>query len=286
MIRIFLILSLVFFLFPSNSFAQAVINELSSWETTGDWIELFAFENTDISGWILRDKANTPIETIPIGTIIGPSSSSFYVIEAGNRLNKESDQIKLLKGDDVTVVDSIIYGEADSPCAPGQGETIGRYPDANSLVDRFSNATKNSSNNNGTRLPCPTPTSPPSNTSVPTPTTKPTNTSDPTKKPSPTIRPTPKSEVKTAIAEETGEIEPTKINEGNREQVGSSYTNTRESPTPTPQVKGNTTNSFPYTAAFLIVLGLFFIGVSVFAFLRNQKKRYNFEDKEFPEDEK
>lgn len=250
-----------------------VINEISSWDSTGDWIELYALENTDISGWILRDNANKPIKTVPGGTIIGPSTNSFYVIEAGNRLNKDSDFIKLLRSDDATVVDSIIYGESGSPCAPGQGESIGRYPDANSVIDRFSAVTKNSSNNLGTLLSCPTPTFEPTNSPAPTATSKPTDA--PTLKPTYTPKPTSKTEVKAAKTDGTESSEFLSQNEEDQNLLGLRYTNTPTFFSPTPQIKGDATNNFPYTAGLLIVLGLVFLGGSFFAFLRNKKKSYD-----------
>jgi len=84
-----------------------VINEMSTWETSGDWVELFSPDDVDISGWKLRDSASTIVETVPQGVSIGPSSSKYYVISAGNRLNRDEDTIRLLMTDDSTLVNEI-----------------------------------------------------------------------------------------------------------------------------------------------------------------------------------
>ena len=66
-------------IFQTTISAQVVINEFSS-STSDDWIELFAYENTDISGWILDDDGTTTdMKDIPSDIIIGPSSNQFYV---------------------------------------------------------------------------------------------------------------------------------------------------------------------------------------------------------------
>ena len=183
-------LTIIFVLFPDLANAQVVINEFSSPESSGDWVELYAIETTDISGWIIRDSAESVVETIPAGTMI--NAAGYYVIEAGNRLNKEEDIVKLLKSDDTTLVDSIPYGADGQVCEAESGQTIGRYPDSNSTIERFSTPSKNSSNSSATLAPCPAPTAKPdptntpTPTSTPTPTVKPTNTSTPTKKLTPT----------------------------------------------------------------------------------------------------
>ena len=149
--------------------AQVVINEFGSYETSGDWVELYAYEDTEISGWIIRDTTSI-VETISTGVTIGPSSSSYYVVEVGNRLNRNGDVIKLLKADDSTLVNEIVYGDAGGVCSPESGQSAGRYPDANSTIERFSSPTKGSSNDAATLAPCSTPTTEPTVTETPAPT--------------------------------------------------------------------------------------------------------------------
>ena len=134
--------------------AQVVINEFSSYETSGDWIEFYAFEDTDISGWLVRDSAKTIVKIIDEGILIGPTLKKYYAIDVGGRLNRGADAIRLFKADDVTLVDEIFYGNDGGVCAPGPNQSVGRYPDANSTLERFSVPTKDSSNDLTTLDPC------------------------------------------------------------------------------------------------------------------------------------
>jgi hypothetical protein len=141
-------------------FAQVKINEFSS-ETSADWVELYSTEDVDISGWILRDTANSRIETIPKGTKIGPATNKFFVIGAGNRLNKDEDSIKLYREDDSTAVDQISYGPNEDLCAPEAGQTAGRQPDGTDKITRFIAATEWQANP-AEEIACPSPSPSPS----------------------------------------------------------------------------------------------------------------------------
>lgn len=153
----------IFLLLPKTTHAQVVINELST-ATSSDWIELYSPDDLDISNWIIRDEATTIVATLPPSTSIGPSTSEFLVIEAGNRFNNSGDTIKLLQPDDSTLIDQITYGNSGGVCKPSDSGSIGRYPDANSTIERFSEHTKNTSNGSATLDPCVVPTEVPTNT--------------------------------------------------------------------------------------------------------------------------
>jgi len=178
---------LLFLLSAKPALAQVVINEISSYESSGDWVEIYSPEEIDISGWILRDSASSIVKTIPENTIIKPDESKFFIVEAGKRLNKDKDTIRLLKEDDATEVDKISYGPSNEICAPESGQSIGRKPDGESWT-RFSSSTKNSENI-APENPCPTPTLTPTPTPTSTPTPTPTSTSTPTATPIPTQTP-------------------------------------------------------------------------------------------------
>ncbi|MBU1200803.1 lamin tail domain-containing protein [Patescibacteria group bacterium] len=182
----------IFLAFPKVINAQIVINEFSSWESSGDWVELYSDEDTDISGWILRDTASTKVNTISSGVSIGPSTSKFFVFDAKNRLNKDGDTIKLFKEDDFTLVDQVSYGDDDQAdvCIPNEGQSVGRSPDGTGNFVRFISQTRDATNS-ASQDPCPTPT--PTPTEEPAPTDEPTSV--PTKKPTsiPTSAPTPKT---------------------------------------------------------------------------------------------
>lgn len=157
---------------PQICFGQVKINEFSSYESSGDWVELYAEEKTDLSNWIIRDSATSIVKTIENGTWIG-SSSAYLVVETSNRLNKGGDIIKLLKSDDSTVVDQVSYGDDADVCAPNLNESSGRKPNGDNNLVRFSSQTKGSSNaseeNSCPVPPSPTPTPTPSPTPTPTP---------------------------------------------------------------------------------------------------------------------
>ena len=122
-----LLFAILFFASASTTKAQVLINEFSSYDSPGDWVELYAIETTDISGWHLRDTSATNDKIIPEGTML--NAGSFYIIEYSNYLDKSGDVIYLKKADNSTVVDSIPYGDEGGVCAPGSGESVGRYPD-------------------------------------------------------------------------------------------------------------------------------------------------------------
>lgn len=263
----FLFFTFLFVFSVSEIKAQVVINEFSSYGSSGDWVELYAIEDTEISGWLLRDTATSVMKTIPSGVIIGPSTTQFYVVDVGDRLNKGTDIIKLLKPDNVTVVDQISYGGDNQVCAPGSEESVGRYPDANNTIERFKVASKGITNNNVELNPCPTPT--PSPTSTPSPTPLPTPTSTPTSTPTPTnaLAPTP-----TLIAKAKTTPKPTDSNSqvlAAREEL---------KPTVTPSSKPVTTENqkkFPIVAGVLVVAGVSFVGLAAFPFIRMKIKGYN-----------
>lgn len=270
-IMFFLVLFFSLLLFSTSGVdAQVVINEFSSYESSGDWVELFAMEYATISGWILRDTATSKMATIPQGISIGPSSTSiFYVINVGDRLNRDGDVIKLLKQDDSTLVDQISYGTQGEVCAPGQGQSVGRYPDANATVDKFSSPTQGTSNNNAALDPCPTPT--------PNPTSSTTFSPSPTPTPAPAKTPTPTS-TKTSTPVPIKTPSPKPINTPEGIVLG------EETVFPSPQMSEPVINltagpkiKFPVSAIGLVVIGVGLIGFSVISIIKRFKKSYTIE---------
>ncbi len=244
---------------------------MSTWETSGDWVELFSPDDVDISGWKLRDSASTIVETVPQGVSIGPSSSKYYVISAENRLNRNEDTIRLLMTDDSTLVNEINYGGAGQVCAPGSGQTIGRYPDGNSTLERFATTTENSSNDSASLDPCPTPTPTPIPTPTPTPSPLPTSTPTltPTTRPTPTLTKTPTPTKPPSSENNEGgglsQGESTLGILGLRSELDKAIENTGEAKSKKP---------FPVLAALLVGFGAILVGVSGFIFIK-AKRRYN-----------
>lgn len=183
--RKFLLACLIFGLSVTLVRAEVWINELNSYPSSGDWIELYADTETDISGWILRDSTSE-IKTIPPATKIGTPSASHQIIYVSNRLNRSEDLIELFQSDGNTLVNSVSYGYEDAICAAGDGQTLGRLPDGSSSWIRLATSTPATSNT-GEEVPCPSPS--PSPTPTPQPQTDPPRADTPT--PSPSIKPSP-----------------------------------------------------------------------------------------------
>jgi hypothetical protein len=271
----FLLSIFLLFLFPSIANAQVVINEMSTWETSGDWVELFSAEDINISGWKLRDGASTIIETVPQGISIGPSTSKYYVIEAGNRLNRDVDTIKILKSDDSTLVNEIDYGGFGQVCAAGSGESIGRYPDGNNTVDRFASPTKNLSNDQALLNPCPTPTPTPTPTSTATPT--PTPIPSPTKTPTSTKTPTPKPT--TTPEPEVGGVSDNNSG-GGIDILGLRNQLANEESSPS-GVEGVSNKKFPVFPVILIIVGAGLMGFAGYTLFKKMKSEgYNNQSEE------
>ena len=237
-----------------------MINEFSSF-TSDDWVELYAIENTDISNWILRDLANTPIATVSAGTSIGPSTSKYYVIDAGNRLNIGSDTVKILMPDDITIVNQISYGGNNQVCAPEKDtESVGRVDDGNT-IERFAFTTKGISNVGSQLNSCPTPTPEPTSAPTSTPTATPNPTAAPTKTPTPipTKSPTPKPTTTSSPTSTSEEL-----------VLGIQNTSTA---TLTPQEEAVGKKNFPIFPVILIVAGVTCIAGALFFFVKNNVKK-------------
>lgn len=252
---------------PKEINAQVVINEFSS-DTSDDWVELFSPEDVDISGWLLKDSGtSTAMETVAIGTIIGPSNSIHLSFNVGKRLNKSGDVITLISTDGVTVVDEIPYGDKGGVCLPTASGSAGRYPDGSSTVERFSVNTKGATNDSAILDLCPTPT----------PTSSPTDVPQPTDSPSPTQEPT-ATNVPTPFSTKVPTKKPSETPEPTMELFGESENKTegevlgkKASESGSSKNKEEENSNFPKAALFLIGGGVLFIGTAGY-FMYVQRK--------------
>ncbi len=261
------------FIFVPNVSAQVVINEFSSWDASGDWIELYSEEDVDISGWILRDTTST-MKTINSGSFIGSSTSKFFIVEVGNRLNQDGDVIKLYQGDGTSLENEVRYGDKGGVCASENSlQTSGRLPDGGANIIRFASDTKGETNSDSTENPCPTPTptSTPTSTPGPTSTPTPTPTKIPTAIPKPTVKAVVTKKPKVISSKTTSDEDESEIL-GLREEL--------ESPSPTPIPESEEKGKIPITAVLFVLGGLGFIGVAGYPFLKSMKKRYNIKNEE------
>lgn len=256
---------------PTIISAQVVINEFSSWEKSGDWVELYAYDDTNISGWLLRDSLDTTkIFTLPDNTIIGPGSSPYFVAVVGNRLNKDKDTLRLLKSDDKTLIDQIKYGSDGEVCAPQEGQSVGRVNNGNT-IERFSLPTKGASNVGALLDPCPIPTSLPTATPQPTYTVAPTPTPKPISTIKPTAKPTLKPTTKPTLTPRPSLISDESKKSDERDVLG---IETKTSPTQT-EVNDAKKGKIPVAAGLFVLSGISFIGAAVYPMIKNRKKRYN-----------
>ncbi|MDD3292366.1 MAG: lamin tail domain-containing protein, partial [Methanocellales archaeon] len=106
---------------------EVVINEFNSYNTSGDWIELYNKGTSEIllDGWSINDSDS---EMHSFGASDSIPIDSYLVVEVGSRLNRDGDTITLLNGGEI--IDEVTYGSGayEAP-APGGGNSTGRYPD-------------------------------------------------------------------------------------------------------------------------------------------------------------
>lgn len=279
MLKLFkIILASLFIILNSYSeiSAQVVINELGILDSP-DWVELYAYEDTDISGWYLDDEdtETVMVPAIASGTIIGPSTNPFMVFNVSTRLNNSGDIIKLFKADD-TLVETIPYGSKGGVCLPSSsGGSVGKTTDGGNVFERFSVSTKELSNQGGTLDHCPTPTPEPTPTNTPTP--EPTATTKPTSTPKPTNTVTPKPAVKAASTGNPTATNKPEISseEGKRSEDVVLGVRGVSSSTPIDKVEESRKGKFPLTAGLFILGGISFIGLAAYPVIKNRKKRYN-----------
>jgi len=103
------------------------INEFSSYESSGDWLELYnpSAEEVNLNGWTLSDS-NSTFKTLSATDVI--PAGGWLQVSANNRLNREGDSI-ILKDSNGGEVDRVVYGGSTGNApVPGQGKSCGRCP--------------------------------------------------------------------------------------------------------------------------------------------------------------
>jgi hypothetical protein len=260
-----LIAIITFQIITPVAFANLLINEFSS-TTQSDWVEIMnaGSEEIDLSDYRIRDTTkNNKVDLL--GTLTPGSITSFSF---GRSLNVDGDIVRLvfLDGEEEVTIDSIPYGTEGGVCIPSELGSIGRYPDANSTIERFLKATKDLSNDSAILDPCPTPT--PEPTPSPSPTSKSTSTPAQTKTPAPT----PTATVKTSATIKPSAKSVAKDEKDGDEVILGLREELKETPTASPEalVKGH----FPLKSLLFILPGIGFIGYPVYLFLRSRQKGY------------
>ena len=131
----------LFFITSGITHAQVVINEIGILGSP-DWIELYAYEDVDISGWYIDDdNTSSNVFTFPAGTVVGPSSTKFITENVSDRFNNSGDIVRLYKGDG-TLIEEISYGNKGGVCLPVSASgSIGKTTDGGNYPERFSTST-------------------------------------------------------------------------------------------------------------------------------------------------
>jgi len=296
---LFLMISFVFsFGFAKKVNAQVVINEFSPASNPngyGDWIELYVYEDTNLSDYYLTHIKTDGTEgniTIPEPYNYGPNSENgkYKVISVGNFLGNTGDRIRLYRRGNPNPIDDISYGDQGGVCVPSQTGSVARIPDGGNTIDRLAVHTQGATNGELVTDPCPTPTPIPTSTPTSTPTPKPTNSPTATTTSKPTSTPTVKntsatttpisknlSNTPTDLPKEelvsSGKTEDQRnFNEVLGIQEASSF-----SPTPTVflQERKRNNNKIPLFSGVLIVLGISFMVLSLYPIFKKKGLGYN-----------
>ncbi|OGG26620.1 hypothetical protein A2960_00415 [Candidatus Gottesmanbacteria bacterium RIFCSPLOWO2_01_FULL_39_12b] len=272
----FLIITLTF---PDIVFATVVINEIMPNPSSGDdWIELYKTDQTeiDLSGWKIEDSTSVA-KTFSDGTKIA-SASSYYQVMLSNRLNNGGDTVKL-KDNNGNIINETTYSSN-----PGEGITLGRFPDGSSNWGILTSSTPNSSNSSLVPSSTPTPSITP--TYTPTPKTNDTSTpkpNTPTNTPIPSATPTPNRILSpTPTPKITKTVTPTKAPNPTvpltptptpTEKAGSVLGEQDNASTPS---AGNQNKRGWIIVSILISLGFICIGIAVFLSFKTVARKRKF----------
>ncbi|MFA4837722.1 MAG: InlB B-repeat-containing protein, partial [Dehalococcoidia bacterium] len=117
----------------ANFAPHLLINEFYSYDSSGDWVELYNPTSQAVSliGWTLGES-----DTGYPGALSGEIPAGSYLqIGMSNRLNRDGDTITLKKG--TSEIDKVVYGNAlNAPASTITGKSTGRCPNgADTNVD-------------------------------------------------------------------------------------------------------------------------------------------------------
>lgn len=257
---IFLIISILFFVFPSLIYAQVLINEFLP-DSTTEWIELYNASSSAeyIKNYYLDDDTDflndSGSSTKKILTTINLSNPSFPYFETSSFLNNSGDFVVLFDSDGL-IVDQYQFNSN-----PGQDMTFGRYPDGTGSFFLLPYSTKADAN------PAPA-TSTPTITPTQTATSTAIATSTPTK--TATAVPTP---TKTATAKPTSTPTPT---ESGQAEIPEFIVSETKTPTSEGLVAGASTSKKPlFLSILFIVSGTAFLGYGGYLIYNNKHGKTN-----------
>jgi len=280
-----LFIILIVFLFNCKNSNAQLINEFSSDPGSGgvDWVEIYT-NGVDKSLYQTKDSVGN-VKNLSEAVCNG----NICTVDWSNRLNKDGDTIKLiLISSPDSPVDQITYGGSGYVCVPGEGQSIGRVATLDSpyeptnVWERFSTPSKGQTNNNGVVLACPSPTPVPSSTptNAPDPTNTPAPTNTPTSTPKPTSTPTPSPTKKPTPTPKDNTAQNEQLQAASADVSNFRYNPEENEDKKTAQEvlgssdEGGTQkeNISPF-AYVLFALGVIFIGVSIFFFVKHKNSK-------------
>jgi len=122
----FLVTVVTFLLFPSEIFAQLVINEFSS-NSDPEWVELYnpSEEKIDLSNWKITDGNTSSSDDIQLDGCIGAWGFRLFGRKEGWLNNSGGDTITL-KNTANEPVDTVVYGSGGVIGIPPEGKSASR----------------------------------------------------------------------------------------------------------------------------------------------------------------
>lgn len=263
---IFLFFLLTFLFKVKDVFAQVVINEFLPNPNEGDneWVELYNLGSSAVglSGWTLSDSKDHSNSLDVLSEILA-GKFAVYIYSGDGWLNNDGDSV-ILKDNLGAVVNTYSYTSSFT-----DNQSLGRCPDGSENWVKFNSHSRGVSNPTPTPTPTATPTPTPIETVPPTdtPAPVPTSTSAPTSTPRPTATPTIKPTPTLGISlEPTDNLEP---------DLGPTEALTKEEilglsgdeASPSSKI----TKRIPWFPVLAIIAGIFFIGFSIFTFLKAKR---------------
>lgn len=284
-------ITILFLWFPSNIFAQVVINEFLP-DASPEWVEFYNSSDSAeyIKSYYLDDDTDFTSDagssSKKVLSELNISNVTFPYIEISSFLNNSGDFVVLFNSDGA-LIDQYQYSSN-----PGSGVSIGRYPDRTGSFDVLSSPTKGTANS----APVPTSTPTPAatgeqnscggtcgsdsncanglvcyggycrNSSCQSDTDCICSTSTPM--PILTLTPTP---TKIPVLTKTPTSTPTS---GSEEVLGIQGEQS-VSPSATPMPQEGLNSKFPFFAILLIIGGVTCMGLPIFVLLKKGGKSYN-----------
>ncbi|MEK7188481.1 MAG: lamin tail domain-containing protein, partial [Patescibacteria group bacterium] len=240
-----------------------VINEFLP-NSSQEWVEFYnsGTSTEDLSNYYFDDDTNFGSDSgssakVALFGLLQSLATCYLDLNTFLNNNGDSPTLFLIDG---AIKDTYIYSSTLSD------KSYSRMPDGGNWqtnVDPTKSVVKCSDS-----APTPPPTPTPNPTQTPTPKTTPSPTTKPTSTPLKTLTPTP-SPTSAKVPSQS----PATVSTNKPEVIGISISEGAETPPPSPISEPPAKKSFPFGPIILILLGLIFLGISIYTFWRNTGNR-------------